>query len=383
MTLEISCSPNDAIGTVFVTLKEKQSIHLNMLVYSTLKRRQVSVKVDNQNYTILCVVKTLCEQPPTPTATIYISNNSSSEEERDENNNIIISPAGIAITVAIVVMLLFLIVLVIVTIILRLCNRKQKSKSSPKSKHNLEHNLEANTHTTTLVQPADSTEAVIKERPSISSNDTGFNSLSDTESPISNNTEDPSPSNITQPTDNFNTNLSNGNTTTDSSILADRSTINPLDTKQSKHKVGTKNQMNSASKYRRSTQLTNEPGNIHWKQNEMYCRLDPRKSVNPYKPPATLQNPSVTGEAKTHFYDDIEGINESRRRIALAAANGRMHHKKKHTKPKSPANHSIKWNLQPAHYDHNVSPVHNVTITVPEKILLHVSNNKHSSLSQV
>ena len=381
MTLEISCSPNDAIGTVFVTLKEKQPLHLNRLVYSALKGRQVTVIVDNQNYTILCVVKTLCEQPPTTTATTYITNDTRSKEDTDENN-IIISPAGIAITVAIVMMLLLLIVLVIVTIMLRFCNRKQKSKRSAKSKHNLEHNLEANTHTTTPAQPAGSTEAVINERPSTSSNDTGFISLSDTESPVSDNTEDPFPSNINQPTENFNTNLSNGNTT-DSTIAADGSNINPLGAKQSKHKVGTKNQINSTSKHQRSTQSPNELGNIHWKQNEVYCRLDPRKSVNPYKPPATVQNPLVTGEAKIHYYDDIEGINESRRRAALAAANGRMHHKKKHTKPRSPANHSIKWNLQPAHYDHNVSPVRNVTISVPEKKLLHVSNNKHGSLSQV
>ena len=77
MTLDIYCSPTDAIGTIVVMLKEKQPLHLNRLVYSTLKERQVTVIVDNQNYTILCVVKTLCEQPPTPTATIYISNNSS------------------------------------------------------------------------------------------------------------------------------------------------------------------------------------------------------------------------------------------------------------------------------------------------------------------
>ena len=384
MTLEISCSPNDAIGTVFVTLKEKQSIHLNVLVYSTLKRRQVSVKVDNQNYTILCVVKTLCEQPPTPTATIYISNNSSSEEDRDENN-IIISSAGIAITVAIVMMLLVLIVLLMVIVMLWLCKRKQKSKSAAKS----EHNLQSYAHTTDPVQPAGSTEAVINEHPSTSSNDTGFISLSGAGSPITDNIEDPFSSNMTesgQSTDNSNANLSNGNATIVSSIPADRSTLNPSDTKQSKHKVMTPNQITSASKHHRSIQLTNESSDIHWKQNKTYYNLDPHKSVNKCKSPASMPKPSVTSEAEIHFYDDVKGINESRQqRAAITAATSYSyrHRNKKYMQPGPPGSCNGTWNSQPTHSYQNVLPVHNVTVNVSKGKLLHLTNGKHCSMSQV
>ena len=91
MTLEISCSLNDAIGTVVVILKQKQLLNISSLVYSTLKGRQVNVIVNKQNYSILCVVKTLFEESSTST-TMYIPNNSSSKEDTDENN-IMVSPA--------------------------------------------------------------------------------------------------------------------------------------------------------------------------------------------------------------------------------------------------------------------------------------------------
>ena len=107
---------------------------------------------------------------------MYIPNNSSSKEDTDENN-ITVSPAGIAISIIRVIMLLVtvLIALVIVAITLRLCNKKQRSKPAAKS----EHNLQTDTHAMTSFQPASRTEAVFNGHPSISSNDTGFNSLSD------------------------------------------------------------------------------------------------------------------------------------------------------------------------------------------------------------
>ena len=380
MTLEISCSPNDAIGTIVVTLKEKQPLHLNRLVYSTLKGRQVTVIVDNQNYTILCVVKTLCEQPPTPTATIYISNNSSSEEDRDENNNIMISPAGIAIAVAIIVMLLVLIVLVVVAIMLRLF---KKSKPATKS----EHSLQTDTDTTPSVQPASRAESAITGHPSTSSNDTGFSSLSDTGSPVSDSMDNTFLSNMSQSgqsIDNFNANLSNENVTTNSSIPVDRSTLNPSNTKQSKDKAMIRNQRDSASKHHRNKQLTNESVGIHWKENETYCRLDPHKPVNECISPASMSNSSVIGQAKMHFYDDVEGINESRQRAAITAntSHSHRHHNKKHTKPRLPGNCS-EWNSQPTHSYQNVSPVCNVTANGSKGKLLHIANYKHSSLSQV
>ena len=364
MTLEISCSPNDAIATVVVTLKEKEPLNLSRLVYSTLKGRQVNV----QNYSILCVVKTLCEEPSTPTPTImYILNDTSGKEDTDENN-IIISPIGIAITVIIVMMLLLLIILVIVAILLRLCNKKQRSKSATKS----ERKLETGTHDATPDQPANSTQFFLNERPSTSSNDTGFSSLPDTGSPVSDAADDLFSSNMTQSTEN--------NLTT-SSNPADRSSMNPSSVNNDKHKVVTTNQSNSASKHHRNIQLPNEP--VKWKENETYCRLDPRKPPHAYVSPATISKPSVTGEVKTHYYDDIEGINESRRIAAIAAATSYMHDNKKHTQSRSHGNHIPTQNSQPTHSNHNVSAVRNVTVSASKGKLLHITNSKHSSLSQV
>ena len=372
MTLEINCSPNDAITTVVVTLKEKQPLHFNKLVYSTLKETQVNVIVNNQNYSILCVVKTLCEEPSTPTPTItYILNDTSNNEDTDKNN-IIISPIGIAITVVIVMMLLVLIVLVIVAILLRLCSKKQRLKSATKP----EHKLEADTHvTTTSDEPAAGrTDSVLIERPSTSSNDTGFGSSSDTGSPVSDHVDDPFSSNGIQSTENI---------PTTSSVPTDRSTMNPSSVNNDKHKVVTTNQMNSTSKHHRNIQSTNETGNIHWEKNETYCRLDPRKPAHVYKSPATISKPSVTGEVNTHFYDDIEGINESRRRAGIAAATGHMHQNKKHTQARQPGNHIGTQNSQPTCSNHNVPPVHNVTVSGSNGKVLHIPKYKHSSLSQV
>ena len=280
-------------------------------------------------------------------------------------------------------MLLVLIVLVVVAIMLRVSNKKQKSKPAAKS----EHSLQTDSHTTPSVQPASRAEAVINGHPSTSSNDTGFISLSDTGSPVSDIMEDtflPNMSQSGQSIDNSNTNLSNENATTNSSIPADRSTLNPLNTKQSKHKFVIRNQRDSASKHHRSIPLTDESVSIHWKDNETYCRLDPHKSVNECTPPASIPNPSVVGQAKLHFYDDVEGINESRRRAAITAntSHSHRHHNKKHTKPRLPGNCS-ELNSKPTCSYQNVSPVCNVTVNGSKGKLLHIANYKHSSLSQV
>ena len=123
---DINCSPDDITITIVLTLKEKQPLFLKNLIYSTLQERQVKV---DQNYSIFCVVNTLCEKqttepPTTETITTPTIISTPTSEVTKENNAI---NFAIIIGITAVTLVVFL-VLVIIAIILRLQRRKQNRK---------------------------------------------------------------------------------------------------------------------------------------------------------------------------------------------------------------------------------------------------------------
>ena len=335
MTLKFNCSLDDTIATVVVTLREKQQLLLKMQVESTLGKGQVQVNFNDQNYSIF-YIKTLRE-PPTPTTimdkpTTMVSTNNTSSENITGENNTTVSAVSIAIITAVALMLLILTVLLIIIIQLR---NKQKSKST--NKH--ECNFQINFNTGSECPPNLS-----------SSNGCTFCSSSDTGSPVSDTVDGPLSSNTIRLTDNSNTDFPNDNIT----IPAVSSSINSSSSKHSKHVVMKTNQINYAPKLLGNIQSANDQHGIHWEQNEIYAILNPHNSASVYKSPATVPKSLVNGEAETNLYDDVEGINESRRR---ATATGHAHH---NVQPRPSASESR------VHYPHgncNVVPVNTVTIS--------------------
>ena len=358
---DINCSPDDTIITIVMTLKEKKSLFLRSLVYSTLERQ---VKVD-QNYSIFCVVKTLCEKqfPPITTSPKILDNTSATTSEVPDENNGISLVIVIVISSVIVIMLLILVLLIIVAIILRSRKCKQKTKQ--------------NSQTTTLrvTSPVQLTSQNItsNERPSTSSNESGFHSSSDCKdsgSPVSDSTDDPFLPNTIYYTDNPNTNLPNECVRTNPSFPTVRSTITPSSTKDNKLK--TTKTANSASKHH--VQSVNQQENIRWKQNKTYAQLNLYNSAPYlYMAPAPVSNdkPSkVTG----HFYDDIEGMNKS----TQGAATSQIHHKTKHPHPRPITQHPSS-----AVYSNNVSPVNGGINISGNGAKLSLKTYKHISSSQV
>ena len=357
---DINCSPDhdQTIITIVMTLKEKQSLFLRSLVYSTLQEGQVKV---DQNYSIFCVVKTLCEKPPPPTTasptipTIPNNTNTTTSEVTDENNLVI----AIAISAVIVITLLILVLLIIVVVMLRSHKHKQKAKQNPQTIP----------HVTNPVQLT-SRNTASNGHSSISSNESGvFSDCSDSGLPVSDSTNDSFPPETIQYTDNSNTNLPNGYARTNPSFPAVISTINPSSTKDKKHKIIKTNKRNSVPKHHRNMQPVNEQQNIQWQENKNYSQLNPYNSApNPSKLPATMPNCKQITEV--HLYDDVEGINKSIRRAAAS----QVHHKTKHRPSATPC--------ITQHSNYNVSPVNGVTSGNGAKLLF-TTNYKHPSSSQV
>ena len=333
MTLKFNCSSDDTIATVVVTLREKQQLLLRMQVESTLGKGQVQVNFNDQNYSIF-YIKTL-RGPPTPTTimdkptTMVNTNNTSSENITGENNTTV-SAVSIAIIAAVALMLLILTVLLIIIIQLR---NKQKSKST--SKH--ECNFQINFNTGSKCPSSNLS----------SNNGCTFRSSSDTGSPVSDTVDGPLSSNTIQLTDNSNTDFPSDNIT----IPAVSSSTS---SKHSKHVVMKTNQINSVSKLLGNIQSASDQHGIHWEQNEIYAILNPHESAGVYKSPAIVPKSSVNAEAETDLYDDIEGINESRRRTTVT---GHTHH---NVQPRPPASES---RVQYPHGNCNVVPVNTVTIS--------------------
>ena len=415
---DINCSPDDTIITIVVTLKEKQSLFLGSLVYSTLQEGYVKV---DQNYSIFCVVKTLCEKLlASTTASPQIPSNISittDSQVTDENNGISLVVA-VVISAGIVIALLILVLLITVAIILRSRTRRQNAKlksqtvshmtdpaqspdrtttgnghpstSSNESgigslsdgndsgapvsdsiaddpfppvtinKSSTNHNIRTNPSTVPhMTNPVLLASRIIasSEHPSTSSHESGVYSLSDSNDsgpPIDDSTaDDPFPP-VT-----IDKSSTNHNIRTNHSFPAVRSTINS----SNKHKVIKQNKIPK----HQDVQLVNQPQNIRWKKNETYAQVNLYSALNPSKPPAIVPdcNPPLH-----HLYDDIEGINESRRR----AAGNQMPHKTKHRTCTS---------LHITQNSSYASSVNGVTRSGNGSKVLLTTNYKHPSSSQV
>ena len=308
VTINFTCSLDDTIATIIVTLREEQ---LNMQVNAALREGQLQIKFNDQNYSIF-YVKTLYK-PTTPTTTMaktlvpttMVSTNSTSSENITDENNSIISVVSIAIIAAVALMLLVLMVLLIIT--LRLCN-KRRSKSATKKECKYQITFNAGSECPSTLN---------------SSNGRTFHSSLNTGSHVSDPVDDPLSSHIIQSTDN-------------------------------KHIVMKTHQMNCTSKHLRNIQSGNDQHDIHWEINKTYAILNPHNSASVYKSPATVPKSLINGEAEINLYDDVEGINESRRRATTA---GHTHH---NVQPRPPTSYS---RIQYPHGNCNVSPVNNDTIS--------------------
>ena len=411
---DINCSPDDTIITIVMTLKEKQSLFLRSLVYSTLQEGQVEV---DQNYSMFCVVKTLCEKtsPPTvTTASPKIPNNTNitTSSQVTNKNNATSFVIAVAISAVIVITLLILVLSIIVTITLRSRMHRQNAKLNARTVPHMTNpaQLTGRTHTSTSSNESgvhslsdsndsgppvgdntandpfppvtnDSFPAVrstisssstkdkkhmtnpvlltsrtttSSEHPSTSSNESGFYDSNDSGPPVSNSTaDDPFPP-VT--IDNSST---NHNVRTNPSFSVVRSTISSSSTKD---KIIKQNKINSISKH----QNLNQPPDIRWKANETYAQVNLYSAPNPSKPPATVPD----CKPPLHLYDDIEGINESRQRVAASQI-------PRNTKHRTPASLHITQNSNYA------SSVNGVTRSGNGAKLLLTTNYKHPSSSQV
>ena len=299
-----------------MTLKEKRPLFLRNLVYSTLKEGQVNV---DQNYSIFCVVNTLCEKQTTkpPTTTTMAPSNISTTvtTETTDKDNATNLAIVIAISAVTIVVLLILILLVIMAVILRFQRRKQKKKQISRSNFHMtnphqlanasnkhpanicmptKENVASNTNFTNrcLTQLANENVASNKH-PSFSS-DEGFG-------------EGESPRSVSFPaphTGNPINDLQNDNET----IPPIPTDINPLYT--NKHKTKT-----SKTKHHRNVPLDCE---IQWKENETYQVL----RISTTKPPSAAPIPDfkslVTKEVKPENYDDVVGISETTHKAAAS-----------------------------------------------------------------
>ena len=362
MALEINCTPDDTIATIVVTLREKEPLFLKTQVYSALKG-QVQVNFNNQNYSIFCVVKTLCEESPTPT----VSSNDTLPNSEETTDTTISADTSVVITIIILLLILLLLIALVIAVIIALqfCKYKQKSKALTKKVHDPQLQSSSTHHSTNSLQPTSRTEAG-NQHPSTSSDDHLL--PPDTGSPISDSGEDPFSSNMIHSTDNSNASFPNANEKTNPPIPAVKSNNNPSHTKHSKRKDRKTNQINSASKYNRNIQLDNVP-HIQWAKNETY---DLHKPANLYNSLATTP---TSEEMNTHLYEDVEGINESKRRSPVAA--GHMHHNKKYPQPRR---HNTTQYPRPVHSHHSVSPVHANGTRAKS---LSISNAKYLSSSVV
>jgi len=347
-----------------VTLKEKQPLSLKSRVYSTLQEGQVKVKFEDLDYYIFCVVNTLCQVMHTTTP--IITPTTTSTEVTEKTNVMII--VVITISVVIVLVLLILIALCVVA------NKQQLRKHKQKPKH-----VTINPQTFHMGNSIQltSSDKSRNERPSTSSNDTGFISdYNESGSPCSVGSVGPFSSPITHSTDNSNINLPNNTSITNSAVPAVTCTLPTGNSNTNEtaithpvsaiklNPVRTKHKMNSVSEHHDNTQLRNESHvhNIRWSNNAIYSLVNPCKTTT-----TTASKSSVTGKEERHFYDDVEDF-----RIQRAA--------------KSTTNYSGIQYPPSVHYSHSISPAYNnVTINRNETLSLPMTNHsyKNVSLSQV
>ena len=360
---DIICSPDNTV-TVVVTLKEKQPLFLKNQVYTKLKDGQVEVEFEGQNYTVLCVVKTLCEVPTPPTPVITSSDvNSAATDETNETNVLI--PIIIVVTVAITV---FLILLMLGGVMLWVRKYKVKTKQSTTKESNPQTIL----HALNPLQQTSMTEAAAgNPRPSTSSEESGY--ISPENISPTGSIDEPIQSDI-HSTENSNANLPNGNARTDPVANC----IIPSSTEHNRNRI---NKMKPKSKHHRSTPLNDGLPNIRWSQNNTYSSQNNTYSslnfANQSNLPATVPVPPVTREPKINLYDDIEGIDESTRRATAG-------HKTKYPQPRLPGRHvPIRTqHQQPVHNQHN----HTVTIRGTGTKLAPINHNRpycNVSASQV
>lgn len=358
---DINCSDNNTIATVVVTIKEKEPLFLKDRVYTTLQDRHVKVELEDKNYTVFCVVKTLCEKtPPTPSLIPTVSTNFNNANSAITNETNVLLPTVIIITITVLV-LLILILLGVLAFILRFYKCKPKNKSSTINKSNSQTTLQITNPLSNqsisrmeaanecpsnpqASQPMSRIDAA-NERPSTSSNDSGNFSLPDCNEPVSDSIDEPFSSNNIHSTENSNTHFPNSNAETNPSVSAVRPGINHSSSEHKKMKI------NSASKHRRVIQTIANNGlnNIQWENNETYSLLYPQISTNAYKPPISVPKALVTADVKPHYYEDIEGMNESTRRSTRPTSS---HRRTKHMQLQ-PTGHIRTQHPQPVHSHHS------------------------------
>ena len=354
-----------------MTLKEKQPLFLRNLVYSTLKEGQINV---DQNYSIFCVVNTLCErqttEPPT-TITMTPSNISTTvPTETKDKSNATNFAIVIAITAVTVVVLLILILLVIMAIVLRFKRRKQKEKQTSLTTLHMTNphqsaneNVASNEHPANIFQPTK--ENVASDKNSCQS---GNENVASNKHPSTSSDEGydegESVSFLTQHTGNpINDFLQNGN----ERIPPVPTDINPVYT--NKHKTKT-SKTNFVLKHHRNVPLDHE---IQWKQNETYQDLCISTTRLPSAAPVPDFKPLVTKEVKPeNYYDDVVGISETTRKACAAASH--MHHEIKHPQSKLP---DMTQRPKSVHNNHNVL-FH--SITTSRNVAKSLNNINHNNL---
>ena len=323
-----------------MTLKEKQPLFLKNLVYSNLKEGPVNV---DQNYSILCVVNTLCEkqttEPPTTATTMtpsIISNtttettDSNTTTETADKNTAINLAIIIAISAVTIVVLIILILLITIAIVLRFQRCKQKEKQiSQGTFHVISLHQSANETVTSNNHPTNCCQSA-KENVSSPCQSVNENVSSNKHPSTSSDEgycEGESPRSVSFPTQNI-ANPINDLQNSNERIPPVPTDINSLYT--NKHKTETIKTNYSVLEHHRNVPLDYE---IQWKQNETYQDYCINTSKVPSAAPVLDFKPLVTKELKPeNYYDDIVGISETTHK-APASHN---HHEMKHPQSKLP-----------------------------------------------